>query len=98
MQVNGRGQSKIEALSAFPPFDHCQFDAMPTLPAARADAFKAALSRMTMADPFQVLITHKNTNTATTATTHPNHHNKGWCVGDDPLHSVALALAIRPRE
>lgn len=53
-EVNGRGQRKLQLLPAIvPPFDHCQFDAMPTLSQAKRDAFSAALFAMSMSDPAQ---------------------------------------------
>ena len=52
--VNGPGQSQLEILpGVVPPFDHCQFDAMPTLDAEKRDAFTRALFAMTMEDPEQ---------------------------------------------
>jgi len=37
---------QIEVLWTTPPFDHCMFDALPTLPPAKADAFRRALFAM----------------------------------------------------
>lgn len=50
--VNGKGKGQLLVIDGVvPPFDHCQFDAMPTLPAAKRDAFAKALFAMSMANP-----------------------------------------------
>jgi len=42
---------QLEVIYTTPPFDHCMFDAMPTLPAEKADAFKRALFAMRFDHP-----------------------------------------------
>jgi len=39
-----------------PPFNHCQFDALPSLPPAKRDAFERALFAMSMSDPDQARV------------------------------------------
>jgi len=41
----------VEAVWTTPPFDHCMFDALPTLPPETADAFRRALFAMRWDDP-----------------------------------------------
>jgi len=51
-QAAGRvDPSKIEVLWTTPPFDHCMFDALPTLGPAKADAFRRALFAMKWDEP-----------------------------------------------
>ena len=51
-QAAGRvDPSRVEVLSTSPPFDHCMFDAAPSLPAEKADAFKHALFAMRWEEP-----------------------------------------------
>ncbi|KAG8465826.1 hypothetical protein KFE25_005396 [Diacronema lutheri] len=51
-EVNGKGQAQLVVLSdVVPPFDHCQFDAMPTLSATKRDMFSKALFAMSMGVP-----------------------------------------------
>jgi phosphonate transport system substrate-binding protein len=51
-QAAGRvDPAKVEVLWTTPPFDHCMFDALPTLPAAKAAAFRHALFAMKWEDP-----------------------------------------------
>jgi len=46
-QAAGRvDPASLEVLWTTPPFDHCMFDAMPTLAPSRADAFRRALDSM----------------------------------------------------
>lgn len=53
-EVNGKGQRRLELVpGAVPAFDHCQFDAMPTLSEAKRTAFSDALFAMSMADAAQ---------------------------------------------
>ena len=51
-QAAGRvDPSLVEVLLTSPPFDHCMFDAAPSLPAAKAEAFRRALFAMRWEDP-----------------------------------------------
>lgn len=51
-QAAGRVDStKLEVLYSTPGFDHCMFDALPTLPAAKAEAFTRALFAMQWDNP-----------------------------------------------
>jgi ABC-type phosphate/phosphonate transport system substrate-binding protein len=51
-QAAGRvDPGKIEVLWTSPPFDHCMFDALPTLPAGSAEAFRKALLGMRWDEP-----------------------------------------------
>jgi phosphonate transport system substrate-binding protein len=51
-QAAGRVDAKVvEVLWTTPGFDHCMFDALPTLDDARADAFQKALFAMKWEDP-----------------------------------------------
>jgi phosphonate transport system substrate-binding protein len=51
-QAAGRvDPGKLEVLWTTPPFDHCMFDALPTLPAAKAEGFERALFAMRWDDP-----------------------------------------------
>jgi ABC-type phosphate/phosphonate transport system substrate-binding protein len=43
--------TRLAVLWTTPPFDHCMFDALPTLPAPDADAFRKALFAMVWDDP-----------------------------------------------
>ncbi|HYC90452.1 MAG TPA: phosphate/phosphite/phosphonate ABC transporter substrate-binding protein [Thermoanaerobaculia bacterium] len=43
--------SQLEALWTTPPFDHCMFDALPTLPRAKAEPFQRALFAMRWDEP-----------------------------------------------
>jgi ABC-type phosphate/phosphonate transport system substrate-binding protein len=56
--VNGRGKLALVALDAalVPAFDHCQFDAMPTISAAKRDAFQSALFAMSMDKPEEAAV------------------------------------------
>jgi ABC-type phosphate/phosphonate transport system substrate-binding protein len=46
-QAAGRiDPARVEVLWTTPPFDHCMFDALPSLPSERAEAFTRALSTM----------------------------------------------------
>ena len=46
-QAAGRvDPASLEVLWTTPPFDHCMFDAMPTLPKPRVEAFRRALDSM----------------------------------------------------
>jgi ABC-type phosphate/phosphonate transport system substrate-binding protein len=42
---------RIEVLWTTPPFDHCMFDALPTLPKTKAEAFTRALHAMRWEEP-----------------------------------------------
>jgi ABC-type phosphate/phosphonate transport system substrate-binding protein len=51
-QAAGRvDASAIDVLWTTPPFDHCMFDALPTLPATKAENFRRALFAMKWDDP-----------------------------------------------
>ena len=51
-QAAGRiDPSRLALLWTTPPFDHCMFDALPSLPEAKAEAFKRALFAMGWDDP-----------------------------------------------
>jgi ABC-type phosphate/phosphonate transport system substrate-binding protein len=51
-QAAGRvDASKVEVLWTTPPFDHCMFDALPTLSPSKAEAFRRALFAMRWDDP-----------------------------------------------
>jgi len=51
-QAAGRiDPSRLALLWTTPPFDHCMFDALPSLPEAKAEAFKRALFAMRWDDP-----------------------------------------------
>ncbi|HEX6737102.1 MAG TPA: phosphate/phosphite/phosphonate ABC transporter substrate-binding protein [Vicinamibacteria bacterium] len=51
-QAAGRvDPAQIEVLWTTPPFDHCMFDALPTLDEDRAQAFQRALFAMSWEDP-----------------------------------------------
>jgi ABC-type phosphate/phosphonate transport system substrate-binding protein len=41
----------VEVLWSTPPFDHCMFDALPSLPSAKVEAFQRALFAMSWDDP-----------------------------------------------
>jgi ABC-type phosphate/phosphonate transport system substrate-binding protein len=43
--------ARLEVLWTSPPFDHCMFDALPELPAAKAEAFRRALFAMRWEHP-----------------------------------------------
>lgn len=43
--------SQLEAIWTTPPFDHCMFDALPTLSSAKVEAFQKALFAMSWDDP-----------------------------------------------
>jgi len=52
LQASGRVQGdRVEVLWTSPPFDHCMFDALASLPDATAEAFQRALFSMSWADP-----------------------------------------------
>jgi phosphonate transport system substrate-binding protein len=56
-QIAGRVDPEaVRALWVTPPFDHCMFDALPTLPEAAAEAFQSALYAMSWHDPRHRLI------------------------------------------
>jgi len=51
-QAAGRvDPARVEVLWTTPPFDHCMFDALPTLPRVQADAFRRVLDGMSWDDP-----------------------------------------------
>jgi ABC-type phosphate/phosphonate transport system substrate-binding protein len=51
-QAAGRiDATRIESLYTTPGFDHCMFDALPSLPEAKAQAFRRALFAMRWEDP-----------------------------------------------
>jgi ABC-type phosphate/phosphonate transport system substrate-binding protein len=51
-QAQGRvDANRLEVLWTTPPFDHCMFDALPTLDEARARAFASTLARMSWEVP-----------------------------------------------
>jgi len=51
-QAAGRiDASRLELLWTTPPFDHCMFDALPSLPGEKAEAFRRALHAMSWDDP-----------------------------------------------
>ena len=51
-QAAGRvDPNQLEVLWTTPPFDHCMFDALPTLPQAKRTAFEKALFAMRWEDP-----------------------------------------------
>jgi phosphonate transport system substrate-binding protein len=51
-QAGGRiDRARLEVLWTTPAFDHCMFDALPTLPRPKADAFQRALFAMRWDDP-----------------------------------------------
>jgi len=51
-QAAGRvDASKVEALWTTPPFDHCMFDANPTVSKEKCDAFRRALMAMRWENP-----------------------------------------------
>jgi ABC-type phosphate/phosphonate transport system substrate-binding protein len=51
-QAAGRvDPSRVEVLWTTPPFDHCMFDALPTLAAGKAGAFRRALFAMKWENP-----------------------------------------------
>ncbi|HZS40914.1 MAG TPA: PhnD/SsuA/transferrin family substrate-binding protein [Polyangia bacterium] len=51
-QAAGRvDPSRVEVLWTTPPFDHCMFDALPSLDAGAAEAFRRALYAMSWDDP-----------------------------------------------
>jgi phosphonate transport system substrate-binding protein len=51
-QAGGRVDPRsVESVWTTPAFDHCMFDAMPTLPPATAEAFRRALFAMRWDDP-----------------------------------------------
>jgi len=51
-QAAGRVDARaLEVLWTTPPFDHCMFDALPTLPDAQAERFRRALFAMRWEDP-----------------------------------------------
>jgi phosphonate transport system substrate-binding protein len=51
-QAAGRvDPGKLEVLWSTPPFDHCMFDALPTLSAAKVEGFKRGLFAMRWEDP-----------------------------------------------
>ena len=51
-QAAGRvDPSRIEVLWTTPPFDHCMFDALPSLAADQAEGFRRALFAMKWEDP-----------------------------------------------
>jgi phosphonate transport system substrate-binding protein len=43
--------TQLEVLWTTPPFDHCMFDALPTVPRAKVDGFRRALFAMQWDDP-----------------------------------------------
>jgi ABC-type phosphate/phosphonate transport system substrate-binding protein len=43
--------AQVESVWTTPPFDHCMFDALPTLPLASAEAFRKALFAMRWEEP-----------------------------------------------
>jgi phosphonate transport system substrate-binding protein len=52
LQATGRIQSdRVEVLWTSPPFDHCMFDALASLPEETAEAFQRALFSMSWDDP-----------------------------------------------
>jgi phosphonate transport system substrate-binding protein len=52
LQGAGRVQSElVEVMWTSPPFDHCMFDALASLPRATAEAFQRALFSMSWDDP-----------------------------------------------
>ena len=51
-QAAGRvDTTRVESVWTTPGFDHCMFDALPSLPRAKAEAFQAALFAMSWEDP-----------------------------------------------
>jgi ABC-type phosphate/phosphonate transport system substrate-binding protein len=51
-QAAGRvDANRLEVMWTTPPFDHCMFDGLPTLPKERAEAFQRALFAMHWDDP-----------------------------------------------
>jgi len=52
LQASGRVQSDlVEVIWTSPPFDHCMFDALASLPASTAETFKQVLFSMSWEDP-----------------------------------------------